>query len=80
VKFVQEKMLIQRYFDEISRNTGKYCFGTNDSLKALELGAVETLIAWENFEVIRCVLRSSTGGVSLNNTAVITLNHAMTNR
>ena len=44
VKFVQEKKLIQRYFDEISQDTGKYCFGVDDTLKAFELGAVETLI------------------------------------
>jgi peptide chain release factor subunit 1 len=77
VKFVQDKRLIQRYFDEVSRDTGKYCFGTDDSLKALELGAVETLIVWDNLEVIRYMLRSSAGGASLNNTVLITLNHAM---
>merc|ERR1711992_396142 len=27
VKFIQEKKLIGRYFDEISQDTGKYCFG-----------------------------------------------------
>ena len=41
---MQEKRLIQRYFDEISQDTSKYCFGIDDTLKALELGAVETLI------------------------------------
>jgi peptide chain release factor subunit 1 len=38
VKFIQEKKLIGRYFDEISQDTGKYCFGVEDTLKALELG------------------------------------------
>ncbi|KAL1714160.1 hypothetical protein EV715DRAFT_295427 [Schizophyllum commune] len=47
VKFVQEKKLIQRYFDEISQDTG------DDTLKALELGAVETLIVWENLDITR---------------------------
>ncbi|KAI0231829.1 translation termination factor eRF1 [Massospora cicadina] len=51
VKFVQEKKLIQKYFDEISTDTGKYCFGVDDTLKALDLGAVETLIVWENLEI-----------------------------
>merc|ERR1712080_650475 len=36
VKFIQEKKLIGRYFDEISQDTGKYCFGVDDTLKALE--------------------------------------------
>ena len=61
VKFVQEKKLIQRYFDEISQDTGKYCFGVDDTLKALELGAVETLIVWENLDITRYVLRNAAG-------------------
>ncbi|KAI8072972.1 eukaryotic peptide chain release factor subunit 1 [Gongronella butleri] len=61
VKFVQEKKLIQLYFDEISQDTGKYCFGVDDTLKALELGAVESLIVWEALEVNRYVLRDVEG-------------------
>ena len=62
VKFVQEKKLIQKYFDEISQDTGRYCFGIEDTLKALELGAVETLIVWENLDITRYVLRNAAGG------------------
>ena len=58
---MQEKKLIQRYFDEISQDTGKYCFGIDDTLKALELGAVETLIVWENLDITRYVLRNAAG-------------------
>ncbi|KAL0076373.1 eukaryotic peptide chain release factor subunit 1 [Phycomyces blakesleeanus] len=61
VKFVQEKKLIQTYFDEISQDSGKYCFGIDDTLKALELGAVESLIVWENLETKRYVLRDASG-------------------
>ncbi|GAA5938897.1 translation termination factor eRF1 [Sporobolomyces koalae] len=61
VKFVQEKKLIQQYFDEISHDTGKYCFGVDDTLRGLEMGAVETLIVWENLDVTRHYLRDSTG-------------------
>lgn len=61
VKFVQEKKLIQKYFDEISQDTGKYCFGVEDTLKALELGAVETLVVWENLDITRYVLRNAAG-------------------
>jgi peptide subunit release factor 1 (eRF1) len=35
-------------FDEISHDTGKYCFGVDDTIRGLEMGAVETLIVWEN--------------------------------
>ncbi|KAM0753645.1 eukaryotic peptide chain release factor subunit 1 [Meredithblackwellia eburnea MCA 4105] len=61
VKFVQEKKLIQKYFDEISLDTGKYCFGVEDTLRGLEMGAVETLIVWENLDVTRHRLRDSDG-------------------
>ena len=58
VKFIQEKKLIGRYFDEISQDTGKFCFGVVDTLKALEMGAVETLIVWENLDITRFVLKN----------------------
>jgi len=58
VKFIQEKKLIARYFDEISQDTGKYCFGVDDSLKALEMGSVETLIVWENMDIVRYILKN----------------------
>ncbi|KLO18875.1 peptide chain release factor eRF/aRF subunit 1 [Schizopora paradoxa] len=61
VKFVQEKKLIQKYFDEISLDTGKYCYGIDDTLKGLEMGAVETLIVWENLDMTRYTLRNAAG-------------------
>ncbi|KAH9362889.1 eukaryotic release factor 1 [Haemaphysalis longicornis] len=60
VKFIQEKKLIGRYFDEISQDTGKYCFGVEDTLKALEMGSVEILIAWENLDIVRYLLKNHT--------------------
>nr|GAT45477.1 peptide chain release factor subunit 1 [Mycena chlorophos] len=61
VRLLQEKKLIQKYFDEISQDTGKVCYGVDDTLKALELGAVETLIIWEGLEIVRYVLRNAAG-------------------
>lgn len=66
VKFVQEKKLIQKYFDEIAQDTGKYIYGVDDTLKTLELGAVETLIIWENLDLTRHVLRNAAGGMFLS--------------
>lgn len=65
VKFIQEKKLISKYFDEISQDTGKYCFGVDDTLRALELGAVETLICWENLDIQRYVLKGPAGSPEL---------------
>lgn len=62
VKFIQEKRLIGKYFDEISQDTGKYVFGVDDTLKALEMGAIETLIVWENLDINRYVLKNVVTG------------------
>ncbi len=51
-----------RYFDQISQDTGKFCFGIDDTLKALEMGAVETLICWENLDIQRYVLKNHSTG------------------
>jgi peptide chain release factor subunit 1 len=59
VKFVQEKKVIKKYFDEISQDTGKICFGMDDTLKCLEAGAVDTLVVWEQLDIIRYVLKST---------------------
>jgi len=56
--------LIGRYFDEISQDTGKYCFGVEDTLRALELGSVETLICWENLDIQRYVLKNHANSIS----------------
>ncbi|GFY85795.1 eukaryotic release factor 1-2 [Actinidia rufa] len=62
VKFIQEKRLIGKYFEEISQDTGKYVFGVDDTLKGLEMGAVEILIVWENLDITRYVLKNSSTG------------------
>jgi peptide chain release factor subunit 1 len=58
LKFVQEKKLVGRFFDEIAQDTGKYVFGINDTLTCLEMGACETLVCWENLEVMRVILKN----------------------
>lgn len=62
VKLMKEKKLLQQYMDEIAQDTGKYCFMVEDTLKALELGAVEDLIIWDNLETQRYQLRNQSTG------------------
>lgn len=57
VKFIQEKKLITSFFDEISQDTGKFCYGVSDTLKALEAGSCETVIVYENMDIIRYVYK-----------------------
>lgn len=46
------------------QDTGKYCFGVEDTLRALELGSVETLICWENLDIQRYVLKNHATSIS----------------
>eukprot|EP01095_Lingulamoeba_sp_RSL-Kostka_P000938 TRINITY_DN1124_c0_g1_i1.p1 TRINITY_DN1124_c0_g1~~TRINITY_DN1124_c0_g1_i1.p1 ORF type:complete len:449 (+),score=172.38 TRINITY_DN1124_c0_g1_i1:67-1413(+) len=61
VKFVQEKKLLTKYFEEISQETGKYCYGVKETMTGLELGCIEILIVWESLKHMRVVLRNSEG-------------------
>ncbi len=65
VKLMKEKKLLQKYMDEISQDTGRYCFMVEDTLHALDLGAVEDLIIWDNLETQRYVLRNISTGVDV---------------
>lgn len=66
VRFIHEKKLIGRYFDEISQDTGKFVFGVDDTLACLDMGAVETLLVWEELPVTRYkLLNSQTGETSV---------------
>jgi peptide chain release factor subunit 1 len=62
VKLVKEKKLLQQYMEEISMDTGKYCFMVDDTLHALDIGAVENLIIWENLDIVRYELKQPNTG------------------
>ena len=53
VKFVQEKKQISQFFEQISQNTGLYCFGIKDTMTALEMGAIKQLLLWEDYPLKR---------------------------
>lgn len=42
---------------EIAKDTGMYCFGVKDTLRALEQGAVSELVVHENLDYVRFELR-----------------------
>lgn len=53
VRFLHERALLKRYFSEIAKDSGKYCFGVKATLTLMESGAVETLICWEDLAIQR---------------------------
>jgi len=62
VKLMKEKKLLQKYFDQIAQDTGQFCFMVDDTLKGLEMGAVEDLIIWDNLEIQRYKVRNTQTG------------------
>lgn len=61
VKFLKEKKLISTFFDEISQDSGKYCFGIRDTMAGLEAGCIETLLVYEDLNINRIEMMNSAG-------------------
>jgi len=57
----RKRILLASFFEEIAQDTGKYCFGVRDCLYALDSGAVEILIVYENLDLTRFQLATSAG-------------------
>jgi peptide chain release factor subunit 1 len=62
VKLIQEKKLLQKFYDELALDTNMYCYGVLDTMKAIEMGAVHTLIVFEDLEVNRYLVKPADGG------------------
>nr|XP_027202208.1 eukaryotic peptide chain release factor subunit 1-like [Dermatophagoides pteronyssinus] len=59
LKILHEKALIKSFFEEIATDSGKFVYGSNETLKLLDVGCIETLILWENLEVQRLTLKDN---------------------
>lgn len=65
VKFIQEKKILNQYFNEISNDTERFCFGIADTMLALKMGAAEIVICWERFqEKLPKTIKSEEYGIS----------------
>jgi len=60
VQFVREKKLLTDYMQEIAQDNNKYCFGIRDTMRALEMGSVKTLIVWEELQLLRIEVMNPT--------------------
>lgn len=58
VKFVQEKRIIGKFFEEIALDTNMITFGVEDTMKALDMTALDTLMLFEEIEVMRYEIRN----------------------
>lgn len=64
VKFMAEKKVVGAFLDEISKDTGKYVFGVKDTLKAIEEGAMDTIIVYEDLDLYQIAVRNAEGELS----------------
>ena len=61
---------MSKFFEEIALDTGMVVFGVEDTMKALEVGALETMMLFEDLEINRYVLKNPVKG----DTKVVLLN------
>lgn len=59
LKFIKEKKVLQDFFEEIAKDSGKYVFGLDETLKFLNSGIIEKLLVWEDMNFFRVVLNNS---------------------
>jgi peptide chain release factor subunit 1 len=62
VRFIQEKKVVSKFFEQISLDTGLFVFGVQDTMKALEVGALECLLLYEEMAVKRFEVHNPTKG------------------
>ena len=57
VKFVHEKKVLTKFYDEIAKDTGKYVFGIKDTMEAMDNGMIEVLIVHDDLVYNRMSLK-----------------------
>jgi peptide chain release factor subunit 1 len=62
VKLVQEKKILQEYFDHISKDTNEVCFGINNTIRCIEMGAVNKILIWEESPLLRYEVTNKENG------------------
>jgi len=65
VKFIHERKIIGQFFEEVSKDTGRYVFGVKDTMEALEYGSVQVIIIFENLEHVRVTLKDVDNNVTV---------------
>lgn len=62
VRFVEEKALIGNFFEQINLDTGMIVFGVADTMKALEMSAIEKVLLFEEIELTRYEVKNPSTG------------------
>lgn len=59
---MQEKKIIGKFFENIALDTGMIVFGVEDTMKAMEVGALEVMLLYENIEIMRYEIKNPVTG------------------
>jgi peptide chain release factor subunit 1 len=62
VRYIEERQIIQQFLYEVGHDTGMITYGEAEVRKALEAGAVRTLLISENIDVLRVTVKCSACG------------------
>lgn len=62
VRFVEEKAMVSNFFENINLDTGMIVFGVADTMKALEMSAVEKVLLFDEIEITRYEVTNSATG------------------
>ncbi len=62
VRYIEEKQVMQQFLYEIGHDTGMATYGEEDVRKALEAGAVRTLLLSEGLDILRVTVKCSSCG------------------
>ncbi len=57
VRYIEEKEIVQDFLDEIGHDTGLATYGEGEVRRALEMGAVETLLLSEELDLVRVTVK-----------------------
>jgi peptide chain release factor subunit 1 len=59
ITLVSQKKVLSSFFEQLHQDTGRACYGIEDTLAALDSGAVEKLLVWEGVSTIRYIMQNS---------------------
>jgi len=62
VRYIEEKQIMQKFLYEVGHDTGMITYGESEVRKALQAGAVRTLILSESLEIQRVAVKCSACG------------------
>jgi peptide chain release factor subunit 1 len=62
VRYIEEKQIMQQFLYEVGHDTGMITYGEAEVRKALEAGAVRTLLVSENIDLLRATIKCTACG------------------